>query len=170
MKGEAVRGKDAWGTVLLLAALLAVPANAARPYQMPAGVAGLKDPPIVAGYRALFTCSAHFFAGRPLDDIDKVELEEMSGLGYPDPVIDEKRRLVTAADPSGKVVRIAAFRDSMGCTILPPDWTPADIPRLPNVQYAPAPDVSRIAFPRGDAVVLGADGLDPQFRSLRARA
>lgn len=161
-----MKGNGAWGTALLLAAMLASPAFAAQPYQQPAGIAGLKDPPIVAGYRALFTCSAHFFSGRPLEGIKSVELEEMSGLGYPDPVIDEQRRLVTAADPSGKVVRIAAFRDSMGCTILPPDWTTADIPRLPNVQFAPAPDVSRIAFPRGDAVVLGADGLDPQYRSL----
>ncbi|HEX7812971.1 MAG TPA: serine hydrolase [Burkholderiales bacterium] len=147
----------------LLAALAIVAvarAGAAPVYQQPAGVAGLKDPLIVAGYRALFTCSAHFFAGRPLSDIAKVELEEMSRLGYPDPVIDEKRRLVTAADGSGKIVRIAAFRDSMGCTILPPHWTAADVPRLPNVQFAPPPDMSGIPFPRGDKVELGADGLE----------
>src|SRR5260221_12434334 len=95
---------------------------AASPYQRPAGIADDKEPLIVAGYRALFTCSAHFFAGRPLDDIKKVELVDVEGLGYPDPVIDEQRRVVTAADVSGSIVRIAAFRDSMGCTVLPPHW------------------------------------------------
>ena len=68
-------------------------AIAATPYQRPAGMAELNEPLIVAGYRALFTCSAHFFAGRPLDDIKKIELVDVEGLGYPDPVIDEKRRI-----------------------------------------------------------------------------
>ena len=151
----------------VLAIVVASRAIAAQPvYQQPAGIGDLKDPLIIAGYRALFTCSAHFFAGRPLSDIAKVELEEMSRLGYPDPVIDEKRRLVTAADVSGKVVRVAAFRDSMGCTILPPHWTMADVPHLPNVQYAPLPDVSAIPFPRGDKIDLGTDGLSPGHRVL----
>lgn len=150
--------------VLLL--LAAAPSFAAQPYARPAGIADDKEPLIVAGYRALFTCSAHFFAGRPLDDIKKVELVDVEGLGYPDPVIDEKRRLVTAADKSGKIVQVAAFRDSMGCSVLPPHWSVGDVPRLPNVQYAPAPNVSAVAFPAGDRVDLPADGLDPKYRAL----
>ena len=55
--------------VSLVVALLAMPAFAAPPYERPAGIADDKEPLIAAGYRALFTCSAHFFAGRPLDDI-----------------------------------------------------------------------------------------------------
>src|SRR4029077_3577815 len=125
-----------------------------------------KEPLIVAGYRALFTCSAHFFAGRPLEDIKKVELVDVEGLGYPDPVIDEKRRIVTATDISGKIVRIAAFRDSMGCTVLPPHWQIGDVPRLPNVQYAPPPDVASLPFPAGDRVDLPASGIDARQRGL----
>ena len=135
-------------------------------YQRPAGIADDKEPLIVAGYRALFTCSAHFFAGRPLDDIKKVELVDVEGMGYPDPVIDERRRIVTAADVSGQIVRIAAFRDSMGCTVLPPDWQIGDIPRLRYVQYASAPDVANVPFPAGDRVKLPADGLDTRYRAL----
>lgn len=153
----------AWVVALLLSATAGA---ASTTYQRPAGMAELKDPEIVAGYRALFTCSAHFFAGRPLADIKKVELEEMSNLGFPDPVIDEQRRLVTATDPSGKLGRTAVFRDSMGCTVLPPDWGLADIPRLPDFESAPPPDVSKIAFPAGDRVELGADGIDPAYRAL----
>jgi CubicO group peptidase (beta-lactamase class C family) len=159
-----VRRKSAKACFL---ALLVWPAlAAATDYQRPAGMANLTDPEIVTGYKALFTCSAHFFAGRPLADIKRVELEEMSGLGYPDPVIDEQRRFVSATDPASKVTRIAAFRDSMGCSVLPPEWGPADIGKLPNQGATRAPDLRDVPFPAGDRVELGADGLDPQHRSL----
>ncbi len=153
--------------VALLVAALAVPAYGGAPYQRPAGIADNDEPLIVAGYRALFTCSGHFFAGRPLEDIKKVELVDVEGLGYPDPVIDLQRRLVSAADASGKIVRIAAFRDGMGCTLLPPHWDLKDVPRLPNVAYAPTPDVSSLPFPAGDLDTLPEGGLDTRFRALR---
>ena len=149
----------------LLFALFA-PAFAASPYQRPAGIADEKEPLIIAGYRALFTCSAHFFAGRPLDDIKKVELVDVEGLGYPDPVVDERRRIVTAKDLSGAIVRIAAFRDTMGCTVLPPQWDMTYIPRLPYVEYAPAPEVGDLPFPAGDRVELPADGVDARYQAL----
>src|ERR1700722_5395496 len=152
--------------VVVLAAVVSS-VDAAVPYQRPAGIADELEPLIVAGYRALFTCSAHFFAGRPLEDIKKVELVDVAGLGYPDPIIDEPHRLVTAADISGQIVRIAAFRDAMGCTVLPPEWRLSDVPRLPYVEYAPAPDVSKIRFPAGDRVELSADGVGAHYRALR---
>jgi CubicO group peptidase (beta-lactamase class C family) len=135
-------------------------------YERPGGIAEDKEPLIVAGYRALFTCSAHFFAGRPLEDIKKVELVDVEGLGYPDPVIDERRRIVTATDVSGQIVRIAAYRDTMGCTVLQPDAKASDVPRLPYVAYASPPDVSALSFPAGDRVDLPADGLDARYRKL----
>ena len=162
---QGVHMKNNIALSIILLSLLA-PALAAAPYQRPAGIADDKEPLIVAGYRALFTCSAHFFAGRPLDDIKKVELVDVEGLGYPDPVIDEQRKIVTATDISGAIVRIAAFRESMGCTVLPPHWQIGDIPRLPNVQYAPPPDVGNLPFPAGDRVGLPATGLDPRHQAL----
>ncbi len=163
--GTGFRNRFVLGIVLLLHA---VPLLAAPPYARPAGVADEKEPLIVAGYRALFTCSAHFFAGRALEDIRKVELVDVEGLGYPDPVIDEQRRLVSAADGSGAIVQIAAFREGMGCTVLPPHWRASDIPRLPNVQYAPAPRVDHLPFPAGDRVDLPAGGLSTQYPALAA--
>jgi CubicO group peptidase (beta-lactamase class C family) len=132
----------------------------ATPYQRPAGIADDSEPLIVAGYRALFTCSAHFIAGRPLEDIRKVELVDVAEPGFPDPVIDLQRRIVTAGDARGTIVRIAAFRDSMGCTLLPPHWAMSDVPRLPNVSYPTPPDVSKMLFPAGDAVGLPRSGID----------
>src|SRR3954447_7027825 len=152
--------------VVVLCSLAAAALAAPPPYQRPAGIADLNEPLIVAGYRALFTCSAHFFAGRPLEDIKKVELVDVANLGFPDPVIDEQRKVVSAADPTGKIVRYAAFRDTMGCTILPPQWQLGDLPRLPYVQYATPPDVTRVAFPAGDRVDLPADGVDEHYRML----
>ncbi len=152
--------------VLAFCSVAAVPALGAPPYQRPAGIADDKEPLIVAGYRALFTCSGHFFAGRPLEDIKRVELVDVEGMGYPDPVIDERRRVVTATDISGQIVRIAAFRETMGCSVLPPDGQMTDVPRLPYVQYAPPPDVGNVPFPAGDRVKLPADGLDARYRAL----
>jgi CubicO group peptidase (beta-lactamase class C family) len=152
--------------LLVLSSVTVLPVLGAPAYRRPAGIADDKEPLIVAGYRALFTCSAHFFAGRPLDDIKRVELVDVEGIGYPDPVIDEKRKVVTATDVSGQIVRIAAFRETMGCSVLPPDWQMGDIPRLPYVQYAPAPDVGNTPFPAGDRVKLPADGLETRYRAL----
>jgi CubicO group peptidase (beta-lactamase class C family) len=150
--------------VILFCAI--TPALAAQPYQRPAGIADDKEPLIVAGYRALFTCSAHFFAGRPLEDIKRLELVDVQDLGYPDPVIDEQRKLVTATDIPGRIVRVAAFRDTMGCTLLPPHWGMGDVARLPYVQYAPPPAGAALPFPAGDRTDLPAEGVDAHYREL----
>ncbi|MEY4022608.1 MAG: hypothetical protein RI960_1620, partial [Pseudomonadota bacterium] len=153
---------------MLLTSVLLVSTNsyATPPYQRLAGAADNDDPLIVAGYRAIFTCSAHFLMGRPLNDIKRIELVDVEGKGYPDPVIDEKRRLVFSSDPTGSITRVAAYRDSMGCTILPPHWQINDVPRLPYVSYAQAPNVSQLAFPDGDKTNLPASGIDPRYAKL----
>jgi CubicO group peptidase (beta-lactamase class C family) len=156
----------AWLQGLLLF-LLAASAAAAPPYQRPAGIAAEEEPLIVAGYRALFTCSAHFHAGRPLADILQVELVDTLPFGFPEPAIDETKKVVTAADSDGNV-RIAAWRDSMGCTLLPPHWDLADVARLPYVAYPDAPDVANVLFPDGDKVALQSDGLHRDFRELKS--
>ena len=121
----------------LLTATIAEVAMAAA-FQRPAGAADSAE--MVAGYRALFTCSAHFFAGRELEDILAVELVDMPE-GLPPPRIDTRRRLVEAVDAEGRVA-IAAYRDTMGCTVLPPTWSLADVTRLPSIAYPAPPDVA----------------------------
>ncbi len=154
-------------TAVVLAALsLTAIAENAAPYQTLGGAADPEDPMIIAGYRAIFTCSAHFLMNRPLDDIKRVELVDVEGRGFPDPVIDQQRQLVIAKDPSGKFTRIAAFRESTGCTILPPNWTESDIPRLPSVSLAPAPDLSKVPFPAGDKSPLPPSGIDRRHEAL----
>ena len=132
-----------------LTLLLASTAAADEPYRLPGGAADATDPFIAAGFRALFTCSAHFAMKRPLDDILRVELADTAPLELPEPEIDTARQLVKAADGHGHV-RIAAFRDTMGCTILPPDWSEADLARLPYVARPIPPPRPDVDFPAGD--------------------
>ncbi|MCK5749659.1 MAG: serine hydrolase, partial [Oricola sp.] len=78
---------------------------------------------LVAGYKAAFTCSAHFNAGRSVEQIADDELnriyrdyrEAMAVL--PDAVIDEKAKTVSVSYDGGE--RIAAWRPYLGCVQLP---------------------------------------------------
>lgn len=134
-------------------------------YQLPAGVAEYADPYIAAGFRALFTCSAHFIMQRPLPDILTVELADTTALELPEPVIDESRKLVQAGDGTGRQVT-AAYRESLGCTVLPPDWTVAEIPFLPSVhidrsagdedELFPGPEPLQTALSREQRALLDA--------------
>lgn len=133
----------------IIVALIGSGSAAADSFRLPGGAAEYADPYIAAGFRALFTCSAHFLMHRSLDEILQVELADTTRLELPEPVIDQQRMLVTAADGRGNSV-IAAFRDTMGCTVLPPDWRSGDIPRLPYASRALLDNDPDVAFPIGD--------------------
>ncbi|WP_428407891.1 serine hydrolase domain-containing protein [Hyphococcus sp.] len=101
---------------------------------------------LVAGYKAAFTCSAHFNAGRTVEEIDGDELhriypdyrEAMTAL--PDAVIDEKKKTVTVSYEGGK--RMAAWRPYLGCAQLPSGDGDGSISKLPYVKSVwdrPAP-------------------------------
>jgi len=151
--------------VLLLSVSWASGEPVAR-YSRPAGAAVLSEPFIAAGFRALFTCSAHFHAGRPLDDIIRVELADTASLNLPVPLIDRDRGLVQAADLAGNL-RTAVYRRSMGCTLLGPHQHTEDIARLAYVEFPPPRDLDRVAFPEGNLVVLNGGGTWSHGRQLR---
>ena len=128
--------------------------------QAPAGAAASLDPLVLTGYRALFTCAAHFQMGRSLQQIRDVELIDSLLLSYPDPVIEGTRHLVRARSPRGEEM-IAVYRPTMGCTLLPPHWSSTDIARVPTISY-PQPDAVDAPFPEGDQVtVQDTPGLAP---------
>jgi len=134
-------------TLTLLGFGLLLPGLVMANFQRPAGAAEIEE--VTAGYQALFTCSAHFVAGRSLADILELELVDMTAYELPKPVIDETRQLVRASDNQGHT-SIAAYRENVGCTVLPPTWQEADVGKLPNIAYADAPDLSSVVFPQGD--------------------
>jgi CubicO group peptidase (beta-lactamase class C family) len=80
---------------------------------------------LAAGYKAAFTCSAHFNAGRTVEQIAGDELhriypnyrEAMAAL--PDAVIDEDAKRVSVSYAEDFPPRIAQWRPYLGCAQLP---------------------------------------------------
>lgn len=96
---------------------------------------------LVAGYKAAFTCSAHFNAGRTVEQIAGDELnriypdyrEAMAAL--PDAVIDEEAKTVSVAYADGARPRIAAWRPFLGCAQLPTGADMAMAKELPAIGF-----------------------------------
>lgn len=88
---------------------------------------------LVAGYKAAFTCSGIFNAGRTREQIAGDELnriykgyrETMASL--PDAVIDQESKRVSVAYDEGAPPRIAQWRPYLGCVQLPTGAAAADI-------------------------------------------
>ena len=93
---------------------------------------------LVAGYKAAFTCSAHFNAGRSVEQIAGDELnriypdyrEALDAL--PDAVIDEEAKTVSVAYAEGAPPRISAWRPRLGCAQLPTGADASAIASLPK--------------------------------------
>ncbi|MGM0633382.1 MAG: serine hydrolase domain-containing protein [Pseudomonadota bacterium] len=109
------------------------------------------------GQQAVFMCNGLFTSERTLEQVFEQELAFL-----PDPVgtaeggdynVDRERRAVEIGVPGAVPVMRAAFRDGIGCIILPPDQTLADIDRLPELDLPPPPgDPDDIPWPDGDRV------------------
>jgi CubicO group peptidase (beta-lactamase class C family) len=121
------------------------------------------SPELAAGFRAGFTCSAVFHAGRTLE---QVQVDELGGIaqfdGMPDPVIDYATKSVTASYAPDKPPRLAVFRAGLGTILLPPGATLADAASISKVDMPmPTGDAAAIPWPNGDlisdAAVTGVD-------------
>lgn len=126
--------------------VLILPALAAQAQQL--------SPELYAGFKAGFTCSAVFHAGRELNQIKQ---DELGGLGQPDslpdPVIDRDTKSVSCAYAQDKPPRIAVFIDGLGTVLLAPGATignARDLPRAPIL--AQGDDAAKIPWPMGDLV------------------
>jgi len=115
---------------------------------------------LVAGYKAAFTCSATFNAGRTVEQIVGDELTRIYS-GYrdalealPDAEIDEEAKTVSVAYSENMPPRVAAWRPHLGCAQLPTGADPSmavDLPRakLRSVKLDANPDRP---WPEGDAL------------------
>ena len=80
---------------------------------------------MVAGYKAAFTCSAHFNAGRSVEQIAGDELHRiLPTFGeampeMPDAIIDEENKRVSVKFSDAFPPRIAQWRPHLGCVQLP---------------------------------------------------
>jgi len=109
------------------------------------------------GQQAIFMCNGLFTSNRSLEQVFAQELAFL-----PDPVgtpeggdyrIDRQNLAVEIGAPGAVPVMRAAFREGIGCIILPPDQTLSDIDELPELTlpYPPA-DPAAIDWPDGDRI------------------
>jgi CubicO group peptidase (beta-lactamase class C family) len=106
-----------------------------------------------AGLKAGHMCSAVFVAGRDPGEVLENELSNViDQLRFvPDPVVERESRSVVVPLLLGTMPRRAAYREFMGCTVLPAGSSIADIAALPAVEHAlPPGDPATIPWPDGD--------------------
>ena len=109
------------------------------------------------GQQAIFMCNGLFTSNRTVEQVFEQELAFLpNSVGTPhggDYVIDRERRAVTIGASGGTPQMRAAFREGIGCVILPPDQTLDDIAALPSLDLpAPPGDPATIPWPDGDLV------------------
>ena len=112
------------------------------------------------GVQAVLMCNGLFTSHRTLEQVFGQELmyltsERFGGMvGDADGgeyVVDRKRKAVAIGGPeSGPVIR-AAFRQGIGCVVMPPDQSFDDIDALPLLEL-PYPDMDPAEVPDGDLV------------------
>ena len=115
------------------------------------------DAELGAGFKAGFTCSAVFHAGRSLEQVLQDELGGIAPLeALPDPVVDSATKSVTCAYSAEKPPRLAVFRDGLGTVLLPPGATLADAIAFPAVDIPlPQGDPAVLPWPDGDLLPEG---------------
>ncbi|MFM1896163.1 MAG: hypothetical protein RLZZ385_1237 [Pseudomonadota bacterium] len=109
------------------------------------------------GQQAVFMCNGLFTSHRTLE---QVFAQELAFLRNPigtaaggDYRVDWDRRAVEVGAAGDAPVMRAAFRDGIGCVILAPDQTLADIDSLPELTLPPVPgDAAQIPWPNGDLI------------------
>ena len=109
------------------------------------------------GQHAIFMCNGLFTSERTLDQLYDWELEFFRDpIGNPsggDYNVDWDKQAVEIGAPGAVPIMRAAFREGIGCVIMPPDQNLDDIDRLPELTLPyPPGDASRIPWPDGDLV------------------
>jgi CubicO group peptidase (beta-lactamase class C family) len=109
------------------------------------------------GQQAIFMCNGLFTSNRSLEQVFEQELaffrEPIGTSEGGDYEVYWDRRAVAIGAPGAVPVMRAAFREGIGCVILPPDQSLEDIERLPELilPYPPG-DSAQIPWPDGDLI------------------
>ena len=107
------------------------------------------------GQQAIFMCNGLFTSNRTIEQVFAQELAYL-----PEPVgtaeggdyeVDRERKAVTIGSGHGVPKMRAAFREGIGCIVMAPDQTLADINDLPAIDLPPPPgDATKTPWPDGD--------------------
>ncbi|SVC75262.1 uncharacterized protein METZ01_LOCUS328116, partial [marine metagenome] len=114
------------------------------------------------GVQAVLMCNGLFTSNRSLQEVFHYELaylksERFGGavgtIDGGDWLIDHTLKAVAIGGAnSGPVIR-AAFREGIGCVVMPPDQTFEDINKLPQLTLPyPDDDPEEVAWPNGDLI------------------
>ncbi|MEO0399409.1 MAG: serine hydrolase [Pseudomonadota bacterium] len=108
-----------------------------------------------AGEIATFTCSGVFIAGRTLEQLKTLELTNADGSPYkvagvvPEILIDDKQRTVAVSYSEFLPPMRAAFRDGLGCSVLPVGSGPNAGENLPKLsKKRPGYDKANTDWPK----------------------
>ena len=107
------------------------------------------------GQQAVLMCNGLFTGNRTLEQVFAQELaffrEPIGTAEGGDYDVDWNLRAVEVGEAGAVPVMRAAFRQGIGCVVLPPDQTLADIDNLPELTLPlPPGDPARIPWPNGD--------------------
>ena len=109
------------------------------------------------GQQAIFMCNGLFTSNCSLEQVFEQELaffrEPIGTSEGGDYEVNWDRRAVAIGAPGAVPVMRAAFREGIGCVILPPDQSLEDIDRLPELTLPyPPGDPAQIPWPDGDLI------------------
>ena len=109
------------------------------------------------GMQAGFMCNGIFTGKRTLEQVFAQELAYLNDpIGTPaggDYTVDRELRMVEVGTAGAVPVMRAVFREGIGCVIMAPDQTIADINGLPELTLPlPASDAAQIPWPNGDLI------------------
>ncbi|MEM9838577.1 MAG: serine hydrolase [Pseudomonadota bacterium] len=109
---------------------------------------------LAAGYKAQFTCSGTFNAGKDLNSIEAYELTNVYPSyipileTLPEAVIDREAKTVSVTYAEDMPPRIAAWRPRLGCTSLPPGQDDPSV--LPTADTQDVKREASMPWPMGD--------------------
>ncbi|MEM7675106.1 MAG: serine hydrolase [Myxococcota bacterium] len=112
---------------------------------------------IGAGVQAVLTCNGLFTSNRSLTRVRAQELAYLTAPRFDPPTesftVDYDRRAVSVQVRGSSHSVKAAFREGVGCVVLGPEQTLADIDTLPSISDWPPPGgAQHIDWPKGDRV------------------
>ncbi|MCH7903981.1 MAG: serine hydrolase [Armatimonadetes bacterium] len=112
---------------------------------------------VARGMQALILCNGLFTSGRSLEDVYRHELQiQRIPLLHPqngDVQIDRNNKTVTVGRDGNDPIPVmrAVYREGLGCIVMSPDQTLADIDDLPILKMPPlSGNAARIDWPDGD--------------------
>ena len=107
---------------------------------------------IARGVQAVLTCNGVFTSERPIEAVEAQELAYLR-TGIAPYEIDASLQMVRVGDPyTGPVVQ-AVFREGIGCVVMHPEQTSAEIDALPELPAVAGPETTAdVPWPQGDLV------------------